>query len=76
MKKLLIITFSLLVSNLYSQNNLSTLAVAGHSQSSDVPDITVLKIDINSKDMDYSKAVMDIKKKSSDLKTFLVSKEV
>ena len=76
MKRLLIILFCSFCYNIYSQDNLSVLSVSGEAKLMVMPDITVINIDINSINLDYSLAIKDLQKKTDDLKSFLKSKGI
>jgi uncharacterized protein len=76
MKRLLIILFCSCFYNMYSQENLSVLAVSGEAKLLVMPDITVINIDLNSTNLDYSQAIKDLQKKTDDLKSFLKNKGI
>lgn len=73
---IIIITYFFGVTNLFSQENISTLTVSGQARLMVLPDITVINIELSSINKDYSLCINELQKKSEDLKTFLKSQGI
>jgi len=76
MKKIFVLVLSLYALCVSAQENKTVLAVSGQSKLKVSPDVTVIQIELNSTNLDYSKSISALQKKSGDLKAFLKDKGV
>lgn len=76
MRNYLFLFISFITINSFSQDNLSVLAVSGESKLLITPDITVINIELNSTNIDYSQSVNSLQQKSVNLKSFLKDKGI
>lgn len=76
MKKTLILVLTLCIYTVAAQTTPTTLAISGKSSISITPDITVIRVNLNSLHMDYNTAIVSLDNKAKDFKNVLADQSV